>query len=151
MRTSTLHFGGFYESIHNYILEDILDENQDDNRPIFIEYSKNYVKMINDKLGTDFKFDDLDSPKFYNFETDVIIISYSDNDLDVLLNLVNLDDLKNYVDEALKSRPGFVSFYNGFDDIKKDSDKLIEYILKFYFDEVEDIRVDDLLELTEAM
>ena len=56
-------------------------DNYNEWRLAYIEYSKEYVVKFNGELNTDIKFLELDSPREYNFETDVIICEVSRKDI----------------------------------------------------------------------
>lgn len=80
-------FHGFYNSIHDSVLDNALDSLCENNpklrehlfdalnwRSIHTEYASKYVDAYNDLLNIDSKFIRLISPKYYNFETDRILI-----------------------------------------------------------------------------
>lgn len=89
-------FSGFYESIHDRLIDEAIengfnydyetgeeieltDEVKDaifstdiDWDAIRLEYCKHYVNAFGDEFGLDLTFDEMTSPKFYNYETDRI-------------------------------------------------------------------------------
>jgi len=93
-------------------------------------YSKTYVElinsMINDKftieidyanqvhfLGLDLKFDNLASPKYYNFETDRIFATIKKEEIRALASVTNMIGFAAYIKEHFTSYDGFISSYSG--------------------------------------
>lgn len=115
-------FGGFYESIHGsvfdeeekYIMEDYPKHNEEDFRFTCdrIEYCKNYVSAISSKLGINFKFMELTSPKEYNFTTDKLSVWMTSKDLKKISSVLSSDTLKNLIKRRFTSRDGFSSWYS---------------------------------------
>lgn len=135
-----LPFCGFYESVADWQIEETVNRAFDyegtgcpeipddfwtywDAGPVCKAYCKlyveRYVQYIKDKLDIDIslEFDDVVSPKFYNFETDRIFAYISHVDVCKLYNIVNTPALRIMVRERHSSRAGFASFYsNDLDD-----------------------------------
>ena len=162
-----LNFGGFYESIHDQIVEnamgyyfDFIDHEtvEIDQEKIWfigadlwnfgrIKYSKNFVDVINDTIGTDLKFDALYSPNYYNYGTDQIICEITKKDILKVFDFIKKENLKNDVFSIIKEKTtsydGFNAFYNYEDFFKKENlvfliECLFDAILKnedFYLDE----------------
>ena len=92
-----LDFGGFYESIHTeYIdrhIED-LDVNWEyvDYKKTYENYAKCFVDYINFSLNMKLKYVELDSPKYYNFRNDKIIVSINEIDKYNLIQKYRNDD-----------------------------------------------------------
>lgn len=117
-----MFFSGFYESIHDsvfdqeteYILEDYPDKEWDDFQFTYDyeSYCKNYVRAINSELGMNLEFQELISPREYNFTTDKIICWIKPSDVKKLSSALNSDTMKNLVKERFTSRDGFISFYS---------------------------------------
>ena len=81
-----IHFEGFYDSEHsdNIDLKIEYFELDFDNinwKETHINYSKEYVKALNDMLDLDLKFVSLNSPSYYNYETDKIEVSINRDDI----------------------------------------------------------------------
>jgi len=165
-----LNFGGFYNTIHMDIVEDAvamdidaIDENGENDwenedlinfsnwKPYKVEYCKEWVKLLNEELGSEISFTDLDSPREYNFSTDVIIAHISVKDTLKLFSLIKENDLKYEVIEAIEkhttSRDGYVAFYKYADLFKSEHryflikimiDVLIENVIDKEFFYVED-------------
>ena len=100
-------------------------------------------------LELNLKFIKIDSPKFYNFRTDKIEAEINENDFNKLKDTYLIDketqwwnkEFIDYVNENSKSCSGFISFYNGFNEVIKEDEVLLQYmfnyILKEYADEIE--------------
>lgn len=80
------------------------------------KYPTYLADLINDEFDLDLtlEFDSLESPKFYNFETDRIFAKVSHENLVKMHDLIPPDRLQNTIDNHLKSRSGFISFYSEF-------------------------------------
>lgn len=117
-----LDFGGFYDSIHMAQIESCIESEIDyhgkdiedsiDWDQTKVTYSEGYVNVLNNHLDLNLKFIGIDSPRFYNYRNDYIIVEVSDSDVDFLLNDIYNSYFIEYVDERLKSRDGFHSFYD---------------------------------------
>jgi hypothetical protein len=134
MMLTTIPFGGFYDSLHSGAVDDVeermfTDENGNDcawsddlrsrvtNRAnykaIYTEYAKDYCERFGCWLKIDsLKFDEMKSPRFYNFETDRIFAYLSKADAIKLHNSVPYDALVAKAKERFTSRDGFASFYD---------------------------------------
>lgn len=133
-----LNFGGFYQSVWDsildneleYMCEDMSDHDEldafYDNVSWIKTYNKasEYITDLFNQVMLDYgyiinvEFERLNRPKFYNFETDVIILK--DYDLDTLENaligvLNELDAYEVYnelLKDATTSRSGYIAFYS---------------------------------------
>ena len=148
-----LEFNGFYESLHSDLIDSMLDnyffndegesQNYDnleiDYRLLRVEYSKEWVKsfqeFLNDSFDLDIELDfvGLESPKYYNFSTDKIEVSLNKEGFGCLVAAVD-DNIIAYINEVSKSRSGFISFYNGFDEVKKENEIFLQYIFKYFIE-----------------
>jgi hypothetical protein len=126
-----LPFDGFYESCHDRNLDDALenmftdwDGNEEVNesllekafndiewKQVHLAYSQMYMRELLDKLEIEAQFVTLESPRYYNFETDRIVVSMSEKSLLDLRSRVNNDTLVKRIEERFTSRSGFISFY----------------------------------------
>lgn len=129
--SSFVPFSGFYCSFHS----DLIDRTEErmfydydeqefyqnladmfysnvNYRQVFEEYAKIYVDILRDLTGLkSLTFEELSSPKEYNFSTDRIFVSISRED--VAKMLVNVrQELKTQIQELFTSRSGFISFYS---------------------------------------
>lgn len=165
---TTIPFAGFYESIHSdqldrelqQIFEDdhgnILDEElfnkANDNldwQKVFLAYTQDYVKSFADCFDLkSLKFQELSSPREYNFTTDLIFCTIDSAEVERLYFECNKDNLNNLITKKFTSRSGFISFYDnslaawGSDLSKWDANQvgtLIESSIEYhnYFDELE--------------
>ena len=151
-------FGGFYESLHSGNVDSMIDNYFDEENYysddinyslIYKEYSKCYVDFLNEYLKDDFDLDikmvftGLDSPKEYNFRTDEIIVSIAADNASAIIDLFSKDnECISFIDKASSSCSGFVSFYNGYDEVKKDSEIHLQYIFKY----INSINEDDFFQ-----
>lgn len=157
MTEFTLNFGGFYESIHSDKIDvqiDLLGINWEaiDYKKTFTNYSISYLNKLSNYLDIDLDFVELDSPRFYNYRTDTIIAKINNKDFKKLKSIYLIDnDFVSFVNEESKSREGFTSFYNGIEEVKKESSMLLEYIFNYiFFTENQDLDFYDLeFEITE--
>jgi len=115
----------------------------------------NFLK--NDGFEIDIEFEEVYSPRQYNFTNDVINCTYkiTDADFNKLLEYckTNLSEFKTFLEYKYSSYSGFISFFDTepkkwFNEyLKEDSDKFeraFEGILEFYL-ENENYVVDDML------
>jgi hypothetical protein len=105
-------------------------------------------------LELNLKFIQIDSPKFYNFTTDKIEAEINENDFNKLKDTyLNSNEFIDYVNENSKSYDGFISFYNGFNEVIKEDEILLQYmfdyILKEYADEIENYIFEMYFEIIE--
>jgi len=149
----SIFFGGFYESEHMGRVDSMIDSYYDeenyysddiDYSLIYREYSKRYVSFLNeylkDETGSEINlsFVSLDSPREYNFRTDEIIANISEDAADSIIKFYSEnDECKEFIQEASSTKPGFVSFYDGYNEVIKDKKIHLQYIFK-YINEVND-------------
>lgn len=129
-----MFFSGFYESIHNDVFDseerDIIEnypgKNWDDFRWTYdwLRYSKSYVSAISRETGLDLEFQELISPREYNFSTDRIICWIKPKDVKKLATALNSPTLEKLVKERFTSRDGFISFYSN--DVSEWKEKKIK-------------------------
>ncbi len=127
---TTIPFSGFYNSSHDAIIEDALeqyfsDENgESDNyhdfknyKTVMKEYSEVYLDAFNDNFNDEtgldikFEFDDLQSPREYNFTTDIIFATLNENDLTKLYSFVSDKYLQEAINNNFTPHSGFIPFY----------------------------------------
>lgn len=141
-----IEFGGFYGYHDEYIesrietLNEWNDELDIDNvydtltsidwQKTFESYAENWLHRFNSYCNLDLEFVGIDSPKYYNFTTDRIIAKIDDEDIESLMVFVDYVEFYEYANPRLTSRDGFISFYNGLDDLierskNDDDDKAI--------------------------
>lgn len=82
-----------------------------DYRPVFLGYAKAYVKRLGEEIGIALYFEEMQSPREYNFETDRLFAKVGRADLAKMLRAVRGKRLNEKIAERCTSRSGFVSFY----------------------------------------
>lgn len=127
---TTLPFAGFYYSVHSYALDHEVEFLcEDDNgrlvcntlhdqlycevewQRVHEAYAKSYCETFADWLGITLTFDALESPRFYNFETDRIFAYIDEESLQRVLKGVSTDRLRQRIRQRFTSRDGFISHY----------------------------------------
>lgn len=130
-------FEGFYNSLINSLIDDAIlsmfdiDGSRDqDSIPeswynhfnynqkmldeICIEYVKNFKEWLdsecNIKLDS-LEFKALESPKYYNYETDRICCTISESEARALRRIAKDSDFQQVIKDRHESRSGFMSFY----------------------------------------
>lgn len=133
MILTTIPFAGFYNSIHNANIDDAenqlftdRDTGTENNEGLQARFSDKcdywkvydkYARVYAEHFAEDFKipslkFVELDSPREYNYSTDVIVCSISRADLRAVYKSVDKKELADHVRENCTSRSGFMSFYD---------------------------------------
>tara|TARA_R110000737_G_scaffold1042_1_gene3002 strand:+ start:144 stop:698 length:555 start_codon:yes stop_codon:yes gene_type:complete len=167
-------FDGFYNSIYDSIIDESINNEiserymtieQSENidyKPIFNAISEDVFDKIKELFNDEFDlftengffvYDGLYSPKYYNYSTDKIMAKCSNEVFLTILNYFeNNDELINYINESSKSRSGFHSFYEGYNEVKKDASIYLEYLFQWfvfehYRDEVLQETTDNIHEL----
>ena len=145
-----IEFGGFYESIHSHWIDrNIESYYEDGNYPEYhynnVDYQKTHDSYIEDycrqfesyilneyKLNIDFKNISLNSPKFYNFETDTIYCDVDKKQSQKLINYFNkYPDFLEHLKDRTKSYDGYMSFYTYYQAINDKDNILIMYLLEY--------------------
>lgn len=149
-----IHFGGFYNSIHDAQIENQFELHEDganteaqdrDFTKTQINYSIEYLKKIEqflfeNKIETKFKFVRIESPSEYNFRTDVIVVNLLKKHQKSIINFVN-NNFSNELIELVRTqttrREGYRPFYT-FNDIYKENinDLLLEACLELICNEI---------------
>ena len=144
----TIPFGGFYESIHSDLIDNMLenyfndtdyselDINYDLIHLTYIEhYLESFQEFMEDYLDTSIrKFHNirLDSPRYYNFETATISTSIADSVVTKLTKKFRKQsEFTTWLTEATQSYDGYISFYTFHDVWENKDDMLIQYIFKY--------------------
>lgn len=149
---TVLNFGGFYESIHSYIIDNYIEDLEYDFEKVNYKstykiYAEGYIKAINNKLDTNISFKSLVSPKFYNYSTDSINVEISKKDILKLFQYVRTEELKkevfNIIKESSTSKDGYVAFYNYSDYFKKDN---LAILVECLFDVIIEHMQEDIIE-----
>ena len=155
MKEIHLNFGGFYGYHDQHIDLQIecleIDSDSVDFAATYKDYAKEWLNAFNSEHDFDFEFVGIDSPLFYNHSTDKIKVNIDRLQCHILKRDYTRNvDFITYANERLKSSSGFISFYNGLEDLKQkakenDSDYilLIEMILDFIIESNEPIFIDE--------
>ena len=101
-----INFGGFYESNNSYMIDnaiasyfdaddvDCVKESDMDNvdyKAMQYNYGSEWLDLYNNEFNhLTLEYKGIDSPDYYNFETDQIIVSIKTNDVDNLINELKL-------------------------------------------------------------
>jgi len=145
-----LNFGGFYESIHSYMIDDsianyydkdIEDIYEDDKiydqidfkamqKNYCIEWLSEYLKIVDNHNLLGVKFKGIESPEYYNYETDKINASINESIVDRLIKNAN-HDLIEYINQNSQSYDGFHSHYIGFNEVIKNKAVFMTYFTDY--------------------
>ena len=158
---TNINFGGFYDSLHSDIIGTyVADMEYNWEEVNYIDtyktYSKSYIKVLNNILDTNIIFKALNSPKFYNYSTDIISVEISKKDIIKLFKYVKDEDLKqeviNIIKDSSTSKSGYIAFYDYADFFKKDNldilvECLIDVIIENLQDDIIDVIYSDYMEI----
>jgi len=156
---TTINFGGFYHTHHEYIIEQAVgnmlgiddpETGEIDSEALYDfnewpsvmnSYAKQWLDMLNADLGTSLSFMELNSPREYNFKTDVIFADVPDDDILLIKEYVKHNHLSTSLSEHIKnattSYDGYRAFYSGPDlELPENEDVLIQLML--------DVIIEDL-------
>jgi len=139
-----IDFGGFYGSIHSSFIDDKIQYNgiNEDNvnyKETYKDYCIEYLELLNNILDLNLEFIQIESPKFYNFTNDKIEAEINENDFNRLKDTyLNDKEFIDYINENSKSYDGFMSFYNGFDEVVKEDEILLQYMFNYILKEYND-------------
>lgn len=95
-------------------MDDVLEMREaevSDWRNVFEEYAKEYVKKLAEWIDVSLEYEELISPKEYNFMNDRIFAEISRSDFAKILGAVRGTTLNNKVRQMFTSRSGFISHY----------------------------------------
>ena len=165
MKTN-INFGGFYGSTHSDLIDNRIEMYEHEgyiNTWEDIDYQETYKSYIHDycselsdfildkfEIDIDFKNLSLNSPRFYNFETDTIDCEVNKDKVEKLNTYFLKDkDFIQYLNKRTKSYSGFISFYT-FEQAKNNKDNILidyvlEYICKEIFNEVAELNDYELI------
>jgi len=130
---TTIPFAGFYNSVHDDALDRTLDQMFSDRetgctvnaglvyrasmacnwQAVYVAYARDYCERFGLAHGiTGLVFDELSSPREYNFETDRIFAEIPDAEVSRLLQETAPADLARVATERFTSYDGFISSYS---------------------------------------
>lgn len=147
-----LNFGGFYSSIHSDIIDSQIERDGSDDDGYYNweydltnyqetnkNYAEAYIKIIKKYLfendvKVDIDFIKIESPAYYNFATDLIIIKILSKDHQKkIIKFVKSKfkkELDKYIKDNTTSRDGYMSFYTLKEVLENKDNKLMEACLK---------------------
>jgi len=153
-----INFGGFYESIHDSRIDNMIEAYGGDEYPEYNDWEnidfkktfKSYIEAYCSDLSSfikseynidmDFKDLELESPKYYNYSTDTILANIPDNQIKELNYLMIKDALfLEFLEERVKSGSGYISFYTYETALANKNNILIVYILEFICDKFNEV------------
>lgn len=160
-----IEFGGFY-GYHDEYIDIVIDDygidfDNVDWKATSKDYAKNWLHRFNMMSNLSLEFVGIDSPKYYNYRTDKIITRVNDADINDLMVFVDYVAFYEWANPKLQSSSGFISFYNGIDDLieraeNDDDDKAILLgMVCDYLIELNEVNEDiheleyDIIELTD--
>ena len=129
---TTICFSGFYNTLHDSELDTTLEQMFSDRdtgctinydlynraldkmnwRAVHTAYAKEYMDDFMRWLDLELEFVELNSPRFYNYETDRIFVFITEASLKRAYDRVDTPALRQLVRERFTSRDGFISFYD---------------------------------------
>lgn len=129
---STIPFSGFYDSCHDAAIDRAIEShfendsgecNSDlinhfysndciDWNEVRQLYAKDYTQAFAIASKLQITFDELNSPRQYNFTTDRIFVNITEESVKKLFATVDKDALHQRIKEQFTSRPGFISYYS---------------------------------------
>jgi hypothetical protein len=160
---STIPFSGFYETIHNAAIDRTIDSLFNDDAllyrfygedcinygEMYKEYARHYVKAFAEKTKLPVIFDELVSPREYNFHTDRIFVQISPGFVKGLFTIVDKDVLRQCIKEEYTSCEGFISYYSpnldDWPDVTEWDHNQIETLISVAVDFDEEQYTEDLL------
>lgn len=133
-------FPGFYESLYDREIDDILERETDyiltgqseytlpddieqadiwnllfkyaDFGAMHREISKRYAEAFSALVNVPMRYAEMTSPREYNFETDKIFVQITRDEVVKLFDRVDKDELTVTAKKMFTSRSGFISFYD---------------------------------------
>ena len=159
---ANFNFGGCYNSNHDWVIDNYIDtfirDRETDELPenegeiydainykgLRNLYCKELVKFMNSKLNINLEYLELDSPAYYNFTTDKIVVNFDENDFKRISNYLKKcqtitiaevrEDIKELLKDWTTQRDGFIPFYS-YSEIKDNLDWKMEAVLQLFAQE----------------
>lgn len=138
-----INFGGFYESMPMRIIEleissyfdkedyyEVSDDDIDtvDINAMQIDYCEQWLELYKEIITFGVGFVGIDSPDYYNFETDKITVRIGTNRVNELIETLKHDiDFVEWLDDNSQSYDGFHSWYTGFEQVKTNKAVFMTY------------------------
>ena len=115
-------FVGFYESLHDSAMDDVVEQSENDDMPIDYDnvgwglvqdqYAKFYAESFLSMLDVDGQYVKLTSPREYNFGTDQITVEVEESVMVELFDTAMSLHLAQLVKEEMTPRSGFSPYYS---------------------------------------
>lgn len=118
-------FSGFYQSYHDELIDREIGYNSPSSRRLsemFSDgidhcqvanlYARKYTKKLSDVIGITLTFEEVSSPKFYNYANDRLFAKITRQDFATILRKVRGKKLEKVCREWFTSRNGFISSYS---------------------------------------
>ena len=140
---TSIHFGGFYESIHDGNIDSMVEAYEYnfedvDYKKTFESYIKAYCYKLESYIldeyliDIDFKNIKLSSPQYYNYSTDNIDCKINTNQAQSLNEILKKDnEFLSFLKDRTTSCSGFMSFYTYDQALNNKDNKLIMYVLEY--------------------
>ena len=144
---TNIAFGGFYHSYHQNNIDHMIEAfeyewDKVNYEETFNSYIDDYANKLSSfilseyKIEIDFKNIKLNSPKYYNYSTDVIDCEIDSQQVMQLNQVLSKDDsFLSYLKDRTKSYDGYISFYNYNEALSDKDDILILYVLEYVSNE----------------
>ena len=149
-----LNFGGFYETEHGGLIDTIIEDSSltDCNgnlAPDFYEkseidyttakkdYCKHFCNFVGEMLDIKLKFNELVSPKEYNFMTDRIFATITKKDVAKVIKYTKenyTEELEAVILEAATEKSGYIPFYTA-KELRADKELLLQCCLDVLFEQ----------------
>ena len=166
---STIPFSGFYETIHDNAIDRAIESLFENDRgdcnsdlinhfyssdcinfdAVRTEYAKDYTQAFAIATKLQLTFDELNSPKKYNFATDRIFVNITEESVRKLFAAVDKNALRQRIRANFTSRSGFISYYSSDlnewpEDVTKWDHNQIGTLISVAVDFVEEKYMEDL-------
>ena len=144
---TNIAFGGFYHSYHQNNIDHMIEAfeyewDKVNYEETFNSYIDDYANKLSSfilseyKIEIDFKNIKLNSPKYYNYSTDVIDCEIDSQQVVQLNQVLSKDDsFLSYLKDRTISYDGYISFYNYNEALSNKDDILILYVLEYVSNE----------------
>ena len=144
---TNIAFGGFYHSHHQNNIDHMIEAfeyewDKVNYEETFNSYIDDYANKLSSfilseyKIEIDFKNIKLNSPKYYNYSTDVIDCEIDSKQVMQLNQVLSKDDsFLSYLKDRTISYDGYISFYNYNEALSDKDDILILYVLEYVSNE----------------
>ena len=149
---ANFNFGGFYNSQHDWVIDNYIDtfirdiesdelpENEGeiydaiDYKGLRNLYCEQLVKFMNSKLNTSLEYLELNSPAYYNFTTDKIVVKFDEKDFESIKEYIpyNIEeDIEELLKDWTTSRDGYIPYYS-YSEIKDNLEWKMEAVLQLF-------------------